>query len=75
MANNICPTLMDGSSLPTVGFAKQYSGVSTMSFMKHITTQELTKEGLKELGPTVIRLANLEGLDGHANAVHVRLLN
>ncbi|PLW06925.1 hypothetical protein PCASD_18690 [Puccinia coronata f. sp. avenae] len=62
-------------SLPTVGFAKQYSGVSTMSFMKHITTQELTKEGLKELGPTVIRLANLEGLDGHANAVHVRLLN
>ncbi|KAA1071239.1 trifunctional histidinol dehydrogenase [Puccinia graminis f. sp. tritici] len=61
-------------SLPTVGFAKQYSGVSTMSFMKHITTQELTKDGLKELGPTVIRLANLEGLDGHANAVQVRLL-
>ncbi|POV99900.1 hypothetical protein PSTT_13477, partial [Puccinia striiformis] len=62
-------------SLPTVGFAKQYSGVSTMSFMKHITTQELTKQGLLALGPTVIRLANLEGLDGHANAVQVRLSN
>ncbi|POV95826.1 hypothetical protein PSHT_15470 [Puccinia striiformis] len=62
-------------SLPTVGFAKQYSGVSTMSFMKHITTQELTQQGLLDLGPTVIRLANLEGLDGHANAVQVRLSN
>ncbi|KNZ58575.1 histidinol dehydrogenase [Puccinia sorghi] len=60
-------------SLPTVGFAKQYSGVSTMSFMKHITSQQLTKEGLDLLGPTVVRLATLEGLDGHANAVNVRL--
>ncbi|MBW0586517.1 hypothetical protein O181_126232, partial [Austropuccinia psidii MF-1] len=60
-------------SLPTVGFAKQYSGVSTMAYMKYITSQELTQEGLRNLGPTVIQLAQVEGLDGHANAVSVRL--
>ncbi|WAR52901.1 hypothetical protein PtB15_2B329 [Puccinia triticina] len=60
-------------SLPTVGFAKQYSGVSTLSFMKHITAQTLSEQGLRNIGPTVVTLATVEGLDGHANAVNVRL--
>lgn len=54
-------------------FARQYSGVSTLAFMKHITSQELTREGLLKLGPVVVRLAEVEGLEAHANAVRVRL--
>lgn len=54
-------------------FAKQFSGVSTLAFMKHITSQELTEDGLQRLGPTVIKLAEIEGLEAHANAVRVRL--
>ena len=60
-------------TLPTYGYARQYSGVSTSSFLKHITTQSLTANGLDRLGPTVIRLAEVEGLEAHANAVRVRL--
>ena len=50
-----------------------YSGVNTQSFQKHITTQELTAEGLKLLGPTVIQLAEVEGLTAHAESVRIRL--
>jgi len=60
-------------TLPTNGFARQFSGVNTQSFQKHITSQEVTKEGLKELGPIVVTLAECEGLQAHANAVSVRL--
>ncbi|EGG04025.1 uncharacterized protein MELLADRAFT_72470 [Melampsora larici-populina 98AG31] len=60
-------------SLPTMKFAKQFSGVSTLAFMKHITAQELTEDGLRRLGPTVIKLAEIEGLEAHANAVRLRL--
>jgi phosphoribosyl-ATP pyrophosphohydrolase/phosphoribosyl-AMP cyclohydrolase/histidinol dehydrogenase len=60
-------------TLPTNGFARQFSGVNTLSFQKHITSQELTKEGLRKLGPVVITLAEREGLEAHANAVRVRL--
>ena len=60
-------------TLPTAGYARQYSGVSTLSFCKHITSQELTPEGLKLLGPVVEQLAELEGLHAHKNAVTVRL--
>jgi histidinol dehydrogenase len=59
--------------LPTYGFAKAYSGLSLHDFLKRMTVQELTSEGLRELGPTAITLAALEGLDAHANAVQVRL--
>jgi histidinol dehydrogenase len=59
--------------LPTYGFAKAYSGLSLHDFLKRITVQELTSDGLRELGPTAITLAALEGLDAHANAVRVRL--
>jgi phosphoribosyl-ATP pyrophosphohydrolase/phosphoribosyl-AMP cyclohydrolase/histidinol dehydrogenase len=60
-------------TLPTAGYARQYSGVSTLSFCKHITSQELTPDGLKDLGPVVEQLAELEGLQAHRNAVTVRL--
>jgi phosphoribosyl-ATP pyrophosphohydrolase / phosphoribosyl-AMP cyclohydrolase / histidinol dehydrogenase len=50
-----------------------YSGVNTQSFQKHITSQELTFDGLKLLAPTVIALAEAEGLDAHAESVRVRM--
>ncbi len=59
--------------LPTYGFARAYSGLSLNDFLKRITVQELTAAGLKDLGPTAIAIAGLEGLDAHANAVTVRL--
>jgi phosphoribosyl-ATP pyrophosphohydrolase/phosphoribosyl-AMP cyclohydrolase/histidinol dehydrogenase len=60
-------------TLPTNGYARQFSGVNTQSFQKHITSQQITEAGLKELGPIVITLADCEGLSAHANAVQVRL--
>nr|ASF90283.1 hypothetical protein SPAR01163 [Bartheletia paradoxa] len=60
-------------TLPTYGFARQYSGVNTLSFQKHITSQQITPQGLDKLGPVVVTLAEREGLQGHANAVKVRL--
>ncbi|WWC88869.1 histidinol dehydrogenase [Kwoniella dendrophila CBS 6074] len=60
-------------TLPTNGFARQFSGVNTLSFQKHITSQLVSSEGLKVLGPSVVRLAEREGLEAHANAVRVRL--
>ena len=51
-----------------------YSGVNTLTFVKHITSQKLTKEGLNRLGDTVMRLAEVEGLEAHRNAVHIRIL-
>ncbi|KAK9456232.1 histidinol dehydrogenase-domain-containing protein [Dipodascopsis uninucleata] len=60
-------------TLPTYGYARVYSGVNTHSFMKHLTSQELTPSGLQYIGPAVVRLATVEGLDAHGNAVRVRL--
>ncbi|MDB5231595.1 MAG: hisD [Chitinophagaceae bacterium] len=60
-------------TLPTNGFAKAYSGVSVDSFVKKITYQELTKEGLTKIGDAVKLMAQAEGLDAHANAISVRL--
>ena len=62
-------------TLPTNGFAKSYSGVNLDSFSKKITYQKLTKEGLKNLGPTVELMAEAEQLEGHKNAVTIRLNN
>jgi len=59
--------------LPTHGFARAYSGLSLHDFVKRMTVQELTADGLRGLGPTAITLAALEGLDAHANAVRIRL--
>jgi histidinol-phosphate aminotransferase len=60
-------------TLPTYGYAKAHSGLSLEDFQKRITVQELTPAGLGSLGPTAQTLANLEGLDGHAAAVTIRL--
>lgn len=59
--------------LPTHGRARAYSGLSVEQFMRHMTVQELTRDGLQSLAPTVIALATLEGLDAHAAAVNRRL--
>lgn len=60
-------------TLPTGGWARSYSGVNLDSFMRKQTYQELTPEGLKSLAPTIISLADAEGLDAHANAVKIRI--
>ena len=59
--------------LPTYGFARNYSGLGVDQFMRQMTVQELTREGLQGLGEAVIKLAELEGLDAHAQAVRLRL--
>ena len=59
--------------LPTYGHARAYSGLSVHDFVKRITVQELTPEGLRALGPIAVSLALLEGLDAHASAVTRRL--
>jgi histidinol dehydrogenase len=59
--------------LPTYGHARAYSGLSVFDFVKRITVQELSPQGLVDLGPTARTLARLESLDAHANAVTVRL--
>ena len=61
-------------TLPTMGLATAYSGIGLDSFMHAITYQELTQEGLNSLGDTIIRMAEAEGLDAHANAVKVRTM-
>ena len=59
--------------LPTYGYARAYSGLSVLDFIKGITVQELSPAGLRNLGPVAIELAKLEGLDAHASAVSRRL--
>ncbi|KAJ2726565.1 trifunctional histidinol dehydrogenase [Coemansia sp. Benny D115] len=60
-------------TLPTYGFSRMYSGVNTATFVKHITSQELTREGLANIGNTVMVLAEVEELEAHRNAVAIRL--
>jgi len=60
-------------TLPTYGYARNYSGVSLDSFVKKITYQKISAEGLKLLGPTVELMAKNELLDAHQNAVTIRL--
>ncbi|MBD0400779.1 histidinol dehydrogenase [Flammeovirga sp. EKP202] len=60
-------------TLPTYGYAKNYSGVSLDSYYRKITFQKIDKEGLKALGPHVERMAAAEELDAHKNAITVRL--
>lgn len=59
--------------LPTYGYARAYSGLSVLDFVKGVTVQELSPAGLRALGPTAVTLAELEGLDAHADAVTRRL--
>ena len=60
-------------TLPTSGWARAFSGVNVDSFMRKITYQELTPEGLSGLAPTVVTMAEAEGLGAHAFAVNVRI--
>lgn len=78
LGNYSCESAGDYASgtnhtLPTNGFAKNYSGVSLDSFVKKITFQHLSKEGLKNLGNTIEIMAEAEGLFAHKNAVTIRL--
>lgn len=60
-------------TLPTNGYAKSYSGVSLDSFIRKITFQELTAEGIGKIGPAVEEMAKNEQLDAHRNAMTLRL--
>ena len=60
-------------TLPTNGYARQYSGVNLDSFMKAITFQKITDNGLRKLGPAIEIMATAEGLEAHKNAVSIRL--
>lgn len=78
LGNYSCESAGDYASgtnhtLPTNGFARNYSGVSLDSFVKKITFQELSAEGLRNLGTTIETMADAEGLFAHKNAVSIRL--
>ena len=60
-------------TLPTNGYAKQYSGVNLDSFMKSMTFQKINKEGIQNIGKTIEIMAEAEGLQAHKNAVTLRL--
>lgn len=78
LGNYSCESAGDYASgtnhtLPTNGYAKAYSGVSLDSFVKKITYQKLSKEGINNIGPAIELMAEAEGLQAHKNAVTVRL--
>ncbi len=60
-------------TLPTCGWARSFSGVNLDSFYRKMTLQELSKEGLRGLGNTIVTMAEAEGLQAHADAVKIRL--
>jgi len=60
-------------TLPTNGYAKQYSGVNLDSFLKSMTFQKITKKGIQSIGKTIEIMAEAEGLQAHKNAVTLRL--
>lgn len=62
-------------TLPTNGWARSYSGVNLDSFVKKITFQTISEQGIKLLGPHIIHMAQAEELQGHANSVKIRLDN
>jgi len=59
-------------TLPTSGYARSYSGVSVDAFVKKITFQHISEEGVRHIASTVEVLAELEGLHGHKNAASIR---
>lgn len=79
LGNYSCESAGDYASgtnhtLPTSGYAKAYSGVNLDSFMRKITFQELTADGVRNLGPTVEIMAHCESLDAHCNTMRIRRL-
>ncbi|MGG8497762.1 histidinol dehydrogenase [Tenacibaculum sp. TC6] len=78
LGNYSCESAGDYASgtnhtLPTNGYAKSYSGVSLDSFVKKITFQEVTQEGIQTIGKAIELMAETEGLQAHKNAISVRL--
>lgn len=78
LGNYSCESAGDYASgtnhtLPTNGYARAYSGVSLDSFVKKITFQKLTREGIASIGPAIELMAQAEGLDAHRQAVTLRL--
>ncbi|MFT4061691.1 MAG: histidinol dehydrogenase [Edaphocola sp.] len=78
LGNYSCESAGDYASgtnhtLPTNGYARSYSGVSLDSFLKKITFQEISKEGLQNIGPAIEIMAEAEALAAHKNAVSIRL--
>ncbi|GAB5418584.1 MAG: histidinol dehydrogenase [Crocinitomicaceae bacterium] len=78
LGNYSCESAGDYASgtnhtLPTNGYARNYSGVSMDSFVRKITYQEITEDGMRTLGPTIELMAEAEELQAHKNAVTVRL--
>lgn len=78
LGNYSCESAGDYASgtnhtLPTNGYARNYSGVSVDSFVKKITFQEVTAKGLQNIGPAIEQMAAAEQLDAHKNAVSIRL--
>jgi len=61
-------------TLPTNGYARSFSALNLQSFMKTIQFQEIQADGLAELGPDVIEMAEAEGLQAHAQAVRMRMM-
>ena len=59
--------------LPTYGYARRNSSLGVGDFLRSMTIQELTRDGLRNIGPVARTLAELEGLDAHARAVTARL--
>ena len=74
-ASESCGDYASGTNhtLPTYGYARVYSGVNTSTFLKHITSQKISREGLDAIGDTVTTLAEVEGLEAHRNSVAIRL--
>jgi phosphoribosyl-ATP pyrophosphohydrolase/phosphoribosyl-AMP cyclohydrolase/histidinol dehydrogenase len=66
-------TVLTQTSTATYGFAKQYSGVNLGSFQKHITSSNLTAQGLRNVGSAVMQLAKVEELEAHRRAVEIRI--
>jgi len=60
-------------TLPTNGYAKMYNGVNLDSFVKKITFQHITREGLAKAGPAIMKMAETEELTAHRNAVEIRI--
>jgi histidinol dehydrogenase len=78
LGNYSCESAGDYASgtnhtLPTNGYAKNHSGVSLDSFIRKISFQKITAEGLLNIGPCIERMAEAEHLEGHKNAVTIRL--
>jgi histidinol dehydrogenase len=80
LGNYSCESAGDYASgtnhtLPTNGYAKAYSGVSLDSFVKKVTYQKITQQGINAIGPAIELMAEAEGLQAHKNAVTLRIKN